>query len=128
MMAFIYKYRVALIVVMALLVAQHCLAIDLQSSLTKAGEELGQTADENTLPQKVGAVIKVITGILGILFVIFVVYAGIMWMTAGGDQGQVKKAKDYITNGVIGLIICLLAYALTTFIVDQITTNVLSSK
>ena len=112
--------------VLAMLAAHICLAIDLKTNLTQAGTELGQTDDGTSLPQRIGGILKIVTGILGIIFVILVVYAGVMWMTAGGDAGTVKKAKDHITNGVIGLIISLLAYALTAFIVDQITTNVLT--
>jgi TRAP-type C4-dicarboxylate transport system permease small subunit len=122
------RLSILAVFVLAMLVAHICLAIDLKSNLTQAGTELGQSDDGTVLPQRIGGILKIITGILGIIFVILVVYAGVMWMTAGGDTGQVKKAKDHITNGVIGLIISLLAYALTTFIVDQITTNVLTKE
>lgn len=113
---------------MMFIVAQYCFAVDLSKSLTDAGVEMQQTDDGTTLPAKIGAVLKVIIGILGIILAILIVYAGVMWMTAGGDPGAVKKAREHITNGVIGLIICLLAYALTTFIVTQIETNVLKPK
>lgn len=39
-----------------------------------------------------------------------------MWMTAGGDEQKVTKAKDLITQAVIGLIVVLAAYAITAFI------------
>jgi hypothetical protein len=41
-------------------------------------------------------------------------------MTAGGDDDQVKKAKSFMTNAVIGLIIMLSAYAITEFVVDKL--------
>jgi len=37
-------------------------------------------------------------------------------MTAQGNEQQVTKAKDLITNSIIGLIIVLAAYAITAFI------------
>jgi hypothetical protein len=45
-------------------------------------------------------------------------------MTAGGNEDQVKKAKKFITNALIGLVITLSAYALTSFIVGQAITAV----
>ena len=113
---------------MMFIVAQYCFAVTLSTGLTEAGGAIGDTSTGTELPAKIGAVLKVVIGISGIILAILVVYAGVMWMTAGGDPGAVKKAREYIVNGVIGLIICLLAYALTTFIVTQIETNVLKPK
>ncbi|MBI5254567.1 hypothetical protein HY932_02190 [Candidatus Falkowbacteria bacterium] len=110
------------------IVAQYCLAIDLSTKLGEAGTEMGVQPGGTELPAKIGAALKVVIGISGIILAILVVYAGVTWMTAGGDPGAVKKAREHIVNGVIGLIICLLAYALTQFIVTQIETNVLSLK
>lgn len=118
-------FKIFAVLAMMFIVAQYCFAIDLKTNLGQAGVEIGQTDTGTTLPAKVGAVLKIITGLLGIILVILVIYAGVMWMTAGGDAGAVKKAKDHIVNGTIGLIICLLAYALTSFIVTQIEANVL---
>ncbi|MFH0814958.1 MAG: hypothetical protein V1902_02700 [Candidatus Falkowbacteria bacterium] len=114
---------------MMFIVAQYCFAVDLSTNLGAAGVEMGDTSTTGTeLPAKIGAVLKIVIGILGIILAILIVYAGVQWMTAGGDPGAVKKAREHIVNGVIGLIICLLAYALTQFIVTQIETNVLKPK
>jgi hypothetical protein len=94
---------------------------ELQSNLSgDGGLQSGLGAPEGDLPTIVGKIIKVAVGVLGIVLTALIVYGGYLWMTAGGDQGQVKKAKDYITNGVIGLIICILAYAITNFVVAKI--------
>jgi hypothetical protein len=41
-------------------------------------------------------------------------------MTAGGDPGKVDKAKQSITRAIIGIIIIVGAYALTSFVIEQL--------
>jgi amino acid transporter len=62
---------------------------------------------------------KVIQGflsLLAIIFIILVIYAGYSWMTAGGDEAKVTKAKDTIYRAIIGLILILAAYSITYFV------------
>lgn len=70
----------------------------------------------------IGYLIKILLGILGVVFVILMVYAGFIWMTARGDEKMVTKAKDTIQRAIIGLIITISAYAITTFIFSRIFT------
>lgn len=70
----------------------------------------------NTLIDNIATLIKTILGLLGFIFVILTIYAGFLWMTAGGNGDQIKKAKAIMTNTVIGLIIIVSAYAITWFI------------
>ncbi|MFH1712133.1 MAG: MMCAP2_0565 family pilin-like conjugal transfer protein [Patescibacteria group bacterium] len=92
--------------------------IDVSSADTVA-EDVGFS--DRTLPEIIGGILKVFLGTLGVIFLVIVIYAGFLWMTAGGDDEKVAKAKKLIINGVIGLIIILSAYAITTFIVNALT-------
>ena len=76
--------------------------------------------NEDTLLNNVASIIKVVLGLLGTIFVILMIYAGILWMTAGGNDTQVKKAQNIIQRAVIGLIIVVLAYAITYFILKGV--------
>ncbi|MFA7654274.1 MAG: pilin [Candidatus Magasanikbacteria bacterium] len=68
-------------------------------------------------PRQVAAtIIRSALGILGILFLGLIIYAGFLWMTAGGNEENVKKAKGYIFNAIIGLIIIFSAYSITFFV------------
>lgn len=69
----------------------------------------------------IGNIISTIIGILGIVCVIIIIMGGIQYMTSSGDAGKVKKAKDTILYGVIGLVICVLAFAITQFVVNAIS-------
>ena len=69
----------------------------------------------------VGNIIRALLGLLGILILIFILYGGFLWLTSGGNEQMVKKAKDILTSAFLGLIIVLAAYAITTFVVRGIT-------
>lgn len=77
---------------------------------------------EKDLTETLGLLINVLLGLLGIIFLVLVIYAGFLWMTAGGDEKKVGKAKNIIITAVIGLIILLSAYAISSFVLDQLIT------
>ena len=89
-------------------------------------EELGIGAAEETglgttdLPTMVAKIIRVALSLLGIVAVVIILVGGFKWMTAGGNDENVKKAKQWITNGVIGLAIVLAAFAITKFVLDTL--------
>jgi hypothetical protein len=45
---------------------------------------------------------------------LLLIYGGVFWMTARGNESQVDKAKNIITNSLVGLIIILLAMLLVS--------------
>ena len=75
---------------------------------------------KNTLESDVTGIINAVIGVLGILAVIVIILGGVQYMTSNGDAGKVKKAKDTILYGIIGLMIALLAYAIVNFILSSV--------
>lgn len=65
-------------------------------------------------------IINVVLGVLGLLAVVVIIYGGFMYTTSAGDASKIKKAKDTIMYGVIGLVIALLAYAIVNFVLSSI--------
>jgi hypothetical protein len=65
---------------------------------------------------KVGLIVGVVLSFVGVLFLGLMIYAGILWMTAQGNDQQVTKAKTLMINSVIGIIIVFAAYAITAFV------------
>lgn len=86
----------------------------LKSIASKAG-----VSDQANAQDLVGTVIKAILSISGLIFLILMVYAGILWMTARGDEANVTKAKDIIEAAVIGLFLTVSAYAITVFVTSR---------
>lgn len=90
-----------------------------QATATREGAGYAEipAGESGFLQARVGAIIKAALGLLGTVFLGFLVYAGYLWMTAGGNEEEVTKAKKLITQAIIGLAIVLAAYAITAFVV-----------
>lgn len=66
------------------------------------------------------ALIQQILGLASILFFMIFIYGGYRWMTAGGADEKINKAKTVIRNAIIGLVIVITAYTITYFIAQAI--------
>lgn len=73
-------------------------------------------AAQGTLGQNVTTIINYFLGLLGLIAVGFLIYAGVLMVTAGGNEEQVGKAKKIITYAVIGIVIIVLSYTIVTFV------------
>jgi len=80
----------------------------------EAGFESG--GGEVGLSLYVENIITAFLSLLGVIFIILMILAGYNWMTAGGDEQKVTKAKDTIKRAIIGLLIIMGAYAITYFV------------
>ncbi len=75
---------------------------------------------QNTLGQNITTLINYFLGFLGLIAVAFLIYAGVLMVTAGGDEDQVGKARKIITYAVVGIVIILLSYTIVTFAVNAL--------
>src|SRR3989339_1193051 len=69
----------------------------------------------------IARIIYILLGFLGVLAVILVLWGGFKWMTAAGDEAKIGEAKKLMGAGVIGLVIILAAFAIASFVVNQLT-------
>lgn len=72
------------------------------------------------LQDSVGTILSAIIGVLGFVCVVVMIIGGVNYMTSSGDAGKVKKAKDTILYGLIGLIVAALAFAIVQFLINVI--------
>ncbi len=56
----------------------------------------------------------------GIICVLIIVIAGILYTTSAADAAQVKRAKNAIIYSVVGLIVVVMAFAITQFVLGRI--------
>ena len=76
--------------------------------------------DTTDLTGSITGIINGIIAALGIVAVVIIIIGGVSYMTSSGDASKVKKAKDTILYGVIGLVICVLAFAIVNFVITNI--------
>ena len=87
---------------------------------TDAGS-LGLATGETDLYAGISKIVAYILQFLGLIAVIIILYGGFIWMTSAGNEEKVSKAKSTITAGLIGLIIIILAWAISTFVIGAVT-------
>lgn len=68
---------------------------------------------EKSLEEMIGTAIKVVLTALGTIFIAMMFVAGNTWMQAAGNEEKIKKSQARIQSLIVGLIIVLLAYALS---------------
>ena len=93
--------------------------------LTGVGPGGGQSASDiglgtANLRTVVVQLVRSVIGFLGIIAVIVIIWGGFKWMTAGGDSGKVDAAKKLIIQGIVGLVIILLAFAIAEFVISTL--------
>lgn len=71
--------------------------------------------DDPLLPIQI--VMNTLMGFLGIVFFILIIYAGILWMTAAGQEDKITKAKKILASSTIGLVIVFGAYLIAYVII-----------
>ena len=78
------------------------------------------TQGQDDLMTTLKNIINVIIGIVGFLAVVMIILGGISYTTSAGDASKVKKAKDTIMYGIIGLVIAILAFAIVNFVLSNL--------
>ncbi|KKW42682.1 MAG: hypothetical protein UY92_C0004G0018 [Candidatus Magasanikbacteria bacterium GW2011_GWA2_56_11] len=73
------------------------------------------------LPTIVARLIRVFLSLLGLVFFLMILYSGVLWLTAGGDDEKVGKARRTLINALIGLVIIFVANSLVRFLIDALT-------
>lgn len=67
------------------------------------------------------AIIEILLRIGAIVAVIYVIYGGIQYILSQGTPEQTNKAKNTITNALIGLTITVVSSVVVSFIANQIS-------
>lgn len=90
---------------------------DAAGNLTPAAQTAGY--QEKDIGNITGQIINTALQLVGIIFLGLMVYAGYLWMTARGDESQIEKAQKIITSAIIGLVLTMSAYAITTLVTKK---------
>lgn len=82
----------------------------------------------NNFTDTVGLLLQVLFSMLGLVLLGYLIVGGVFYMTAGGNEDQVKRAKNMLRNSVIGIIIILTSLAISNFVIRNIESATTSSS
>lgn len=85
------------------------------------GTNVGQgNGGDRDLMGTITVIINVALGVIGLIAVVMIILGGVQYTTSSGDAAKVKKAKDTIMYGIIGLVVALLAFAIVNFVLGNV--------
>ncbi len=116
------KTKLTLVFLAFLAFSQEAIATtsDARTRLGNAVPESLKTGASSDLPSLVGVMVTSIIGFIGVIMIVLVIWAGFTWGTAGGDTAKVKRAKEIMINAVIGLILVMVSYGITTLVLSLV--------
>ncbi|MFA5413286.1 MAG: Ig-like domain-containing protein [Patescibacteria group bacterium] len=86
--------------------------------LNEVGNEIALVDGD---PRVIAArIIRVVLGFLGVVALGIVLYGGFVWMTSAGNEEKIATAKKILTNGLIGLVIILMAFGITQYVLNTL--------
>ncbi|MFA6534220.1 MAG: hypothetical protein WCT37_03540 [Patescibacteria group bacterium] len=124
------KIILSLILVGLLIVPIFCLAAndknDFGLNATATATYGTQPNKDVTLPSLAGQIVGVILSVLGVIFLVEVIVAGIAWLTAGGEEEKITKAKQNLLQSTIGLVIVVGAFVIVNFVLTNLMAIVIN--
>lgn len=95
------------------------ISVGLNKTVNSTAKESGLKSI-GSLGQLTGNAIGMVLGLVGVLFFVLMVYAGVLWMTARGNDEQISKAKNIFSGAVIGIFIVIASYYILDFVFDAL--------
>ena len=86
----------------------------------------GANVPQTDLIKVISNIIKWVLGFMGLVLTLMIIYGGFLWMSSGGDTEKISKARNTIINGIIGLVIVVLAYTIANFVIKALGTEILT--
>lgn len=75
--------------------------------------------DKRPLGDVIRSMVNFFIGFLGFIATIMFVYAGVLWVTAGGNEDQISKAKNIMTYAALGILIVILSFSIVRFVASS---------
>ncbi len=91
-----------------------------------AGEAYG-SGDVRPLTSLIANTIDVILSFSGVVLVIMVTYAGFLYLSDTGDAAKVKKAKALLSSSIIGIVLVLTAFTISSFVFGRLAVIIYNS-
>jgi hypothetical protein len=87
-------------------------------------EDAVDAASRQNFREAVKDILNYFLTFLGLIAVAFIIYAGILMVTAGGEEDQVGKGKKIITWALVGIIIIVLSWTIVNWVANSVGAGV----
>lgn len=125
------KFFTSLILVIALLLSSTLLPLPafaasndkLFSSCSQAPNSpvcKDKNTTENPAVDVIASAANIIAILTGLAAVIMIIISGLTMITSGGNQETVTNARKRLVAALIGLVIVVLAWTITRFVIDKV--------
>lgn len=81
---------------------------------------------ETTFAEWLARIFGAILGVSALLVLIYLAWGAISWITSGGDSSKVEKARDRMTQAVIGIIVLAASTAIFMLVQNALGIEVLN--
>ncbi|PIP33788.1 hypothetical protein COX22_02505, partial [Candidatus Falkowbacteria bacterium CG23_combo_of_CG06-09_8_20_14_all_49_15] len=69
-------------------------------------------------------IIQIMLAFVAIICLFLIIYAGFTWMTAGGEEEKVNKAKKTIKYALSGVVVIIFSYYLLEWVVKIVNEEI----
>lgn len=91
-----------------------------QEGMKELGKLFPSGSGEPDIRITIVQIIRVAIGMIGAIFLALMVFAGFQYMTSAGNEEKTKKSLGLIKNAVIGLIIVMASWLITSAMIRYI--------
>ena len=96
----------------------------IKSGLTKTVGETDLEGAKADVPVIIGRVVNIILTFSGIIVLVLFIYGGWLIMTSAGNADKIKRGRAVLLQTTIGIVIILASYAITDYILTNLSTAI----
>lgn len=74
---------------------------------------------QNDVETGIQTILNNVYFIAGVVAVVVIIIGGMSYITSSGDSSKVTKAKNMIVYAVVGLVLTMLAFGITNFVIAR---------
>lgn len=71
--------------------------------------QAGNECKESGVKKTISAIVRILSFIVGIAAIIMILWAGLKYVTSGGESGKIATAKQTLIYAAVGLLVAALA-------------------
>lgn len=69
---------------------------------------------------RLALLLNIVLGFVGIVATIYLIHAGVKWLRAGGNEQDIKDAKEEIRSALIGLVVVFGGYVVVNYVIERL--------